>query len=250
MPPHPLFEELDYQPTPLGELILRRRVLRSLNDREIHEIILGDEYLMSSLFTEVEKALARFGLDAARESFPGVERLDVVIGGLGLGYTARAALDHPATGSVLVIDYLEPVIEWHREGLVPLGEDLDRDPRCRFVHGDFFRLALGIDSGKSFDPDDAARRFHAILLDIDHSPDKLLHDTHGDLYSRGGLEKLAGRLEPGGIFAMWSDDPPEDRFFEALGRVFPECRSEVVTFYNPLQERDSASTVYVARCPT
>ncbi len=244
-PPIPI-EELDYRKTPLGELILRRRRLLSLQNREIHEIILGDEYLMSSLFTEVEQALSRLGLEAAATAFPEAAGLDVVVGGLGLGYTARAALEHPALASLLVIDYLEPVIEWHQQGLVPLGPELTRDPRCRFVHGDFFRLALGVDEGCGFDPGDAGRKFHAVLLDIDHSPDKLLHQTHAAFYQPEGLKRLATRLHPGGIFAMWSDDPPEERFFSSLRKVFPECDSHVVTFYNPLQEKDSASTVYVA----
>jgi spermidine synthase len=246
MPPSPLFEEIDYRETPLGELILRRRVLLSLGHREIHEIILGDEYLMSSLFTEVEEALSRLGLAAAKDAFPNTE-LDVVVGGLGLGYTARAALEHPELASLIVVDYLEPVIEWHREGKVPLGPELTSDSRCRFVHGDFFRLALGSDEGKSFDPIDSERKFHAVLLDIDHSPDKLLSETHGDFYAAEGLRKLASRLHPSGIFAMWSDDPPEDSFLSALGEVFPSVESHVVSFFNPLQEKDSKSTVYVAR---
>ncbi len=241
----PLFEELDYRKTPLGELILRRRKLLSLGNREIHEIILGDEYLMSSLFTEVEQALSRLGIDAAVEAFPDTP-LDVVVGGLGLGYTARAALEHTELSSLLVVDYLEPVIEWHEEGKVPLGQELTTEPRCRFVHGDFFRLALGSDEDRSFDPEDPERKFHAILLDIDHSPDKLLNETHGSFYEPKGLKKLASRLHPGGVFAMWSDDPPEQTFFDSLQKAFPVCDSHIVSFYNPLQEKDSASTVYVA----
>ena len=86
----------------------------------------------------------------------------------------------------------------------------------------------------------------SILLDIDHSPDKLLHEAHGDFYSSEGLKKLTAKLHPGGVFAMWSDDPPEEKFFAALETAFPSCESHVVSFHNPLQGRDSASTVYVA----
>lgn len=78
------FEELDYRPTPIGPLILRRRRELKLGV-DVFEIKLGDEFLMSSLFTESEIALARLGL-AARSG----ERLDVVVGGLGLGYTAQS----------------------------------------------------------------------------------------------------------------------------------------------------------------
>ena len=83
----PLFEELDFRPTPLGDLILRRRRLALLDHRIIHEVLLGDAFLMSSLFHVVEEALADLGLAAAAG-----DALDVVVGGLGLGYTAAAAL--------------------------------------------------------------------------------------------------------------------------------------------------------------
>lgn len=247
MPPSPLFEELDYRQTPLGDLILRRRIVLSLDSLEVHEIILGDAYLMSSLFTEVEKALSHLGLAAASDSFPGTAALDVVVGGLGLGYTARAALEHDTVASLKVIDYLEPVIEWHEKGLVPLGPGLVADERCHFVHGDFFELALAPVTGPGFDPENPARLFHAVLLDIDHSPANLLHERHGHFYSAEGMSILASKLHPGGVFALWSDDAPEAGFMKALGEVFASCESHIVTFPNPLQDRESASTVYVAR---
>lgn len=242
MHPTPRFEELDFRQTPLGDLSLRRRTILSLDNLEVHEIILGDAYLMSSLFTEVEQALSRLGIAAAEQAFPEA-KLDVVVGGLGLGYTARAALEHESVGSLLVVDYLQPVIEWHEQGLVPLGPGLVADPRCRFVPGDFFKLA----GAEGFDPDAAGRRLHAVLLDIDHSPSNLLHERHAGFYSPAGLRLLVEKLHPGGIFALWSDDPPDEGFMAALGEVFASCESHVVTFANPLRDNESASTVYVAR---
>jgi len=245
--PTPRFEELDYRQTALGDLSLRRRTILSLDNLEVHEIILGDAYLMTSLFTEVEQALSRLGLAAAERAFPGdVARLDVVVGGLGLGYTARAALEHASVSSLIVVDYLQPVIEWHEKGLVPLGPGLTADPRCRFVHGDFFKLAVAGGSEAAFDPDAPGRRFHAVLLDIDHSPSNLLHERHSTFYSPDGLRRLAAKLHPGGIFALWSDDPPDGGFMDSLREVFSTCESHIVTFHNPLRETESASTVYVA----
>ena len=84
------FEELDYCDTQLGELILRRRRIPMLENEVVHEIILNGEFLMSSLFHAVEEALADLGLAAVETSGGG--SLDVVVGGLGLGYTAAAAL--------------------------------------------------------------------------------------------------------------------------------------------------------------
>jgi len=232
------FEELDYQKTPLGELILRRRrvPIPARGDLEIYEVKLGEAFLMSSLFHDVEEALANLGLGALDAG-----EWDVVVGGLGLGYTAVAALAHAAVRSLAVIDTLEAVIGWHRRGLVPLGLKLTGDPRCRLVHADFFALA-GSPAGF-----DAGRRSHAVLLDIDHSPRNLLHPRHAAFYSPAGLNALAHHLHPGGVFALWSDDAPDEEFLQSLQAVFATVQAHVVTFPNPLLDRDSASTVYVAR---
>ena len=232
------FEELDYQKTPLGDLILRRRRMLSLGGIEIYEVKLGDEFLMSSLFHEVEEALAHRGLGELKG-----ESWDVVVGGLGLGYTAVAALEHKAVASLLIVDALLPVIEWHRRGLVPLGEKLTSDARCRMVQADFFERAQ---SREGFDPNQPGRKFHAVLLDIDHSPRNLLHPGNAAFYQAEGLRALAAHLHPGGVFALWSDDPPEEEFLELLGSAFATARAHIVTFSNPLTEGESASTVYVA----
>ncbi|HEV7406220.1 MAG TPA: hypothetical protein VGO11_24950 [Chthoniobacteraceae bacterium] len=234
------FKELDFQPTPLGDLSLRRRRIRALDDLEVFEVKLGEAFLMSSLFTVVEVALAHLGLAPL-----GAGPLEVVVGGLGLGYTAAAALDHDSVGALLVVDALAPVIDWHRRGLVPLGARLAGDPRCRFVLGDFFALAAAPEAG--FDPEQPARRFHAVLLDIDHSPRNLLHPRHAALYEVEGLRRLAAHLHPGGVFALWSDDAPDEEFTRALETAFARVESKVVKFANPLLEKESASTVYVAR---
>ena len=238
-----LFEELDHQQTPLGELTLRRRCILSLDDLEVFEVKLGDSFLMSSLFHDVEVALANLGL----AELAGVGPLDVVVGGLGLGYTAVAALDHAEVRSLLVVDVLEAVIGWHQRGLVPLGKRLTDDPRCRLVPGDFFAFAEA--SGPGFDPVQPGRRFHAVLLDIDHSPQNLLHLRHAAFYRLEGLRALTERLHPGGVFAMWSDDPPDASLLSSLEAVFASARAQVVNFPNPLLERESASTVYIARKP-
>lgn len=242
----PRFEELDFQSTPLGDVILRRRTVLSLDNQEIYEVILGNDFLMSSLFTVVEQELSRLGLAACEKSFPG-EKLDVVVGGLGLGYTARAALEFKSVGSLRVVDYLKPVIEWFEKELTPLAPGLNADSRCSYVHGDFFNLATAVGDEQSFDSHNPERKFHAVLLDIDHSPAHLLNEKHGDFYAVEGLQKLAAKLHPGGVFALWSDDPPEEGFMENLNEVFDRCDHHVVPFHNPIQDEDFESTVYVAR---
>jgi spermidine synthase len=231
------FEELDFRPTPMGVLSLRRR--RSLTTGvDIYEIKLGDEFLMSSAFTVAEIELARLGLAALART-----DLDVVVGGLGLGYTALAALENPRVRSLAVIDALAEVIEWHEQGLLPLGKQLTADPRCRLVHGDFFAMS---DSAEGFDSRAPGRRFDAVLVDIDHSPRKLLHPRHAALYAPEGIARLAGHLHPGGVFALWSNDPPDDEFKRVLADVFAISDVHVVTFDDWRGEHDASNTIYIA----
>jgi len=85
-----------------------------------------------------------------------------------------------------------------------------------------------------------------VLVDIDHSPRKLLHPRHAALYEPEGLARLAGHLRPGGVFALWSNDPPDDAFERALAEAFATATSHVVTFDNLRGDHDASNTVYVA----
>ncbi|MFC1880698.1 spermidine synthase [Thermodesulfobacteriota bacterium] len=232
------FEELDYQRTGLGELILRRRRVLALDGREIFEVKLNDEYLMSSLFHEGEVALTDLGL--AELTGQGWE---VVVGGLGLGYTAAAALKYDQVARMIVVEALAPVIDWHQRELVPNGTLLSEDARCRYYHEDFFALARG----DGFDPDDSGHRFDAILLDIDHTPDALLNPSHADLYSEEGMKRLRAFLRPGGVFGLWSNDAPDKEFLAILSSVFDQVDGHVVEFANPIQGKTATNGVYVAK---
>jgi spermidine synthase len=230
------FEELDWRATPMGEISLRRRREPSLQV-DVYEVRLGDEFLMSSLFHVAEVELARLGLAAT----PGGE-LDVVVGGLGLGYTARAVLDEPRVRSLVVVEALADVIGWHERGLLPLGTELTADARCSLAHGDFFAALAGREPFAPGTPD----RWHAVLVDIDHSPRHVLAPGHADFYIPAGLRRLAGRLHPGGVFALWSDDAPDDEFLAGLGDVFATAEARVVPFPNHYTGGESTNTVYVA----
>ncbi|MBV1949785.1 spermidine synthase [Streptomyces sp. BV129] len=234
------FEELDWRETPLGELALRRRSYPGVAE-PVYEIKLNDEFLMSSLFTVAEVKLADLAL-AELTTCPSTPGLDVAVGGLGLGYTAEAVLKNPDVSSLVVIDMLDAVIDWHERGLIPGG--LAADPRCRLVHGDFFSMAQ---STTGLDPLAPGRRFHAVIVDIDHSPRHLLHPDNVGFYQLDGLRRLSEHLHPGGVFALWSNDRPDEEFLAALTQAFAEARAEVIAFDNPLQEREAANTVYLAR---
>jgi hypothetical protein len=106
-------EELDYRPTPIGDVSLRRRT-DPLSGVDIFEVKLGDEFLMSSLFHVAELEVARLAL--ARLTETSSWSLSVAVGGLGLGYTAHAVLADPRVQDLVVVDFLEAVIDWHERG--------------------------------------------------------------------------------------------------------------------------------------
>jgi spermidine synthase len=231
-----LFEELDRQQTPMGEISVRRR-LDPVLGVDVYEVKLGDEHLMSNVFTAAEIALA----DLALAELAGTD-LDVVVGGLGLGYTARAALADPRVGSVAVVEAVPAVIDWQRRRVLPGADELVDDPRCRLVEGDFFALvAAGGALGPGL-PD----RHHAILLDIDHTPTHVLHPSHAAFYGADGLGRVARRLHPGGVFALWSDRP-HDAFLSTARTVFERCDEHEVRFPNHHTGGEGVNVVYVAR---
>lgn len=230
------FEELAWSPTPIGEVSLRRR-RDPASGIDVYEVKLGDEYLMSSMFTVAEIEVARLAL--ARVDGPA---LDVAVGGLGLGFTAQAVLADQRVRELLVVDLLEPVISWHQRGLVPVGPVLTADPRCRLVHGDFFAMA----DGAGFDPDRPGRTYDAVVVDIDHSPRHVLADDNASFYGAAGVQRLAAHLRPGGVFSLWSNDPPDEAYLAVLSGAFVDVVAEVVSFANPLQDRPATNTVYLA----
>ncbi|WP_380169322.1 hypothetical protein [Jannaschia sp. R86511] len=235
-------EELAWADTAMGEISLRRRTEPTLLV-DVYEVKLGDEFLMSSLFTDSEVALARLGLAATPDPAAGTG-LDVLVGGLGLGWTARTVLADDRVGQLVVVDAPGEVIDWHHRHLLPGSAELTSDPRTRLEQGDFFALARGEDG---LDPARPGRAFHAVLVDIDHTPDHLLHPSHGDFYTADGLRRVRAGMHPGGVFGLWSDDPPHEGFLGVLRQVFDDVEAHVVSFANFHTGGTSACTVYVAR---
>jgi spermidine synthase len=234
------FQELARTDTPLGEIVLRRR-LEPFSQQDIYEVFLAGDGLMSSLFTYGEEQLAELGLAAVTS-----DTLDVVVGGLGLGYTARTVLRDERVRSLHVVDTLDVVIDWHRRHLAPLGAELADDPRCTLTHGDFFTL---VDQDPPMLDSSAVGQFDAILADIDHSPRHLLDPSHAGLYTPSGLRRLGRHLRPDGVFALWSNDLPDAEFLADLRNCFAHAHAHIVSFWNFLIDQDTRSTIYVASHP-
>tara|TARA_R110002049_G_scaffold13509_3_gene58858 strand:+ start:211606 stop:212343 length:738 start_codon:yes stop_codon:yes gene_type:complete len=239
----PVFEEIDFQQTPLGDISLRRRSEPRLDNIIIYEVKLNEEFLMSSLFTEAEIQLSVLALKEVQSVFDADEKLDIIVGGLGLGYTAAAVLENTSVASLNVIDVMQSVIDWHQQELVPLGTNLINDKRCKLTHANFYQLAESKNTG--FNSEQPTQLAHAVLLDIDHSPEHLLNEQNAAFYTKAGLENLAGKIHSKGIFGLWSNDLPNQAFIELLNSVFKSTQAHIIKFPNPYTNEESANTVYL-----
>lgn len=227
----PLFEILAYEPTELGTLCLRRRELLCEPGTIITEVTLNHEFLMSSYLTASEKALSEVALEMHSGS-----DLRVLVGGLGLGYTASAALESDRVARCEVVEYLPQVIDWLRQDMVPLSEKLNAEPRLNVTRSDVYQRLLG--------PPTVTHDL--ILIDVDHSPDENLGTANGQFYTAEGLRQAKLHLADNGILGVWSyaESSP---FVDALHEVFREVRVEPVTVYNNLVNVEQTDWLFFAR---
>ena len=224
-------EILACEESPIGLLILSRRPLLGDPDTVVTEVTLDHELLMSSYITASERALAGIALD-----FHSGKTLNVLVGGLGLGYTVHEVLKSDRAAMVEVVELLPQVIDWLAGGLVPLAGVLNSDPRLGVTEGDVF-ARLSADPGETHD---------LILIDVDHSPDERLGGSDGSFYSVEGLRKAKRHLSPGGVLGVWSY-AENNAFHETLCEVFSHVRIETVTFESELIEREDTNWLFFAR---
>ncbi len=181
-----------------GELRLMRRGTE-------HSIMTGGTELMNSRLSGSEKSLATLACaKIANRPAP-----TILIGGLGMGFTLRAALEVlPADASVIVAEIVPQVVDWARGPLASLFGDCLDDPRVSIRLGD---VAVPIR--------EADGCFDAMLLDVDNGPGGLDRADNDDLYGADGLLVARRALTPGGVLAVWSS-APNDAFFRLLRRSF------------------------------
>lgn len=225
------FEILAYDETPLGPLCLRRRELLAEPGTIVTEVSLNHEFLMSSYNTASERALATTALEMRDGG-----GLDVLVGGLGLGYTAREALRSPRAAVVEVVELLPQVIGWLDAGLIPLAPELKADSRLRVTRGDvYLRLS-----------EPPARLHDLILIDVDHSPDERLTAANGFFYTADGLERAKRHLKADGVLGVWSyaESSP---FAAAMRRAFREVRVVPVEFKNRFVGETQTDWLFFAR---
>lgn len=156
-------------------------------------LFMDQRQVMSTTLTHSERLLADIGCDFTAPR----KNARVLVGGLGLGYTLRRALEITQPGARIVVAEILPVLpQWNRDHLDGLNDEILADPRTEIIQGDVFDLIH-----------EAARkgpRFDAILLDVDDGPSSPIQPQNVQIYSRKGLETLKNALTPGGRVAIWA----------------------------------------------
>lgn len=211
------FKILAYEETPLGILCLRKRLTLSEPHCWVTEVTLNHEFLMSSLHTDSERALANFAIERVVG-----ENLQVLVGGLGLGYSAATALESERVGRVEVVELLPEVIGWMKDGLIPLSELLRKDDRFQVIQSDIFAHLMS-------EPN--LRRWDVILIDVDHSPEEQLSTSEHGFYTLDGQMAAALHLNSGGVLALWSSARSQ-MLANAMSEVFEEVAILPVEYTN------------------
>jgi spermidine synthase len=217
--------------SPIGLICLRRRPVLGDSGDLATEITLDNQFLMSSENTESERALATLALAL----HPGSD-LRVLVGGLGLGYTAYEALRSARVARVEVVELLAPVIDWLARGLLPLSSALSADARLTVTRGDVYAQL-------SQPPQ---HLYDLILIDVDHSPDERLGPSNAAFYTAEGLTLAKRHLAPGGVLAVWSY-AASSPFADALRAVFRDVRVETSSFENRVVSGEETNWLFLAK---
>jgi len=185
-----------------GEVALRRR--EDTEGRPVYEIIFDGAFLMASTNAPSARQLAHLALEPLRER----QELHILIGGLGMGYTLQAALEHPEVAHVEVVEIEPTIVNWARAYFGPLNGEALNDKRVRVVVDD---LAHHLE--------DTVGPYDSILLDTDNGPTWLVIESNAALYGRAALERMRALLTPGGVLAVWAAEQAPELAAE-LGRTF------------------------------
>jgi spermidine synthase len=201
-----------------GEIVLRRRIEEHAADAL--ELRVNGVFVMDTRETtsEIELAAAALGLVE--------DPRDVVVAGLGLGYTLHRVLDDHRVEQVKVVELDEALIGWMRDGTIPHGPALLADRRVHIVNADVV-IAVA----------EATSTYDLVLLDVDNGPGYLVHEANSALYEVDFLASTKGILNPGGALVVWSANPAPE-LATAMEQVFGSCtehRYDVLLYERPEQ---------------
>lgn len=213
-------EVIERMQTTRGEIQLQQRGSH-------YEIISNGTFLMATYNGESERLLVSEAIK--RISNP----RNVLIGGLGVGFSLVEALQYEQVTQVTVVEIEEAIITWNQTYLAPFSNHALKDTRTKIIRADLLEWMAA-----------ATDRFDVICLDIDNGPDWTVTDANMELYQASTLDLLAGLLMPNGILAFWSAHSSHD-FVEKLKKSFAEVQEIPVP-----QEKGEPDYIYLAKGPS
>ena len=215
-----------------GEVVLRRRATDPAAPAVL-ELRVNGVFVMDTQETSTEIELAAAALALVDDP------RDVLVGGLGLGFTVQRLLGDPRVERVVVVELEEALVGWMRDGTVTHGPALLADRRVRVVEADV-RTAVAEATGAT----GTGRRYDLVLLDVDNGPGYLVHDANAAVYAERFLTDVRGLLAPGGVVVVWSADAAPE-LLATMTEVFGD--GEERAFDVVLQGRETAYYLYVSR---
>lgn len=216
--------------SPRGEIVLRERRERDAgpNAPAVLELRVNGVFVMDTLETSSEKGLATAALKQ-------VERpRNVVVGGLGLGFTMHELLADKRVERLVVVEIEDALVQWMRDGTVPHGPSYLADERVTVITADI-RVAMAEATPAAYD---------LILLDVDNGPGFLVYDDNEAIYQGEFLGQVRDALRPGGAVVIWSaaESPRlQAEMQDVFGNVVP------IPFDVSLQSRDEHYWIYLSR---
>jgi len=209
-----------------GELVLRER--RDAGAPTILELRANGLFVMDNAEFTSERALATAALGLVDEP------RDVLVGGMGLGFTMHEVLADPRVERCTVVEIEEALVGWMRDGTIAHGQTMRADERANPVVADV-TVALAEGSAATYD---------LVLLDVDNGPNFLVHESNARIYESAFLDEARRILRPGGALAIWSMDEAPD-LQQRLAEVFDDATALPQPVR--LQDRDEHYWLLVGR---
>jgi spermidine synthase len=216
------------QTTQNGEFQLQRR------GEDVYELIYNGVFLMASYNEPSARALATLALSWLP---PTRGHLQVLVGGLGMGYTLAAALADARVDSVDIVEIEPLIVRWNREHLGHLAGEPLADPRSHLYEADVVTFLRATDA-----------RYDAVLLDVDNGPNWLAIDSNEQLYDVEGQATLQRHLAPGGVLGIWASETCST-FLDELAAAFSAAAAQEVIDTAP-DGHTIEATIYLARSDT
>jgi spermidine synthase len=197
---------LDAQTSNSGEVVLWEN---EIDGNKEYELVINGIFIMASYNHLSSELLVRNALT------PG-KNMEILIGGLGMGYSVKEACRHQEIKAIDVVEINPVIIQWNRSWFKPLNDACLEDTRVNIIQADFFAYVQN-----------CPKTFDLVGMDIDNGPMMLVNDNNARVYRAGFFQRVQALLKQDGVFAIWSCNYDEN-LRQEIAAVFPQCQVDEV----------------------